>query len=362
MDIQNNKISIRQLHIMFVVGICSSIIRVVPKYVVESAKQASWLTPIISLIPFILLLFILSAIIKKYPDKPLDEIYSIIFGKPIGKVVNCIFILWLFVMLATYVRYFAERFESTILVTTPTKFFILTILICTYIVTRNKIKYFGRFNEFFVILFIIFILFSFIIAIPDMNIINFLPVTFDDTSNILYSTLPLLGIWSYITYIYFLNNYVSDGHNLKKHFPILCIFITSLAVISVLVTVGIFGANLTTKLNMAFFMFFKNINVIETLERLESLLISFWIVTDFTMLCTIIYILSNLIKRTFSLSYRKELVTPIVLITCSFSQLLSSNIFEIYNFSKYVVLPANLVLAIGLPVIMLIIGKIRKLI
>lgn len=355
------KISIRQLSIIFLVLIASPIIRVIPKLTAEDAKQASWVTPIISVIPFLILLYILNELMTKSKEVSLDDVYIKILGKHIGKTVLFIYIIWIFLVTSLYVRYFADRFTISIYIFAPIQFFMITLLLFVYVVCRNRLEYFARLVEVFFIVLAIFFLGSIIIAIPNIKISNIFPVTTYDVLPVLKSSFSLISLWGYITYLFFLSDKVSNTADFKKYFGKITIVLVIGSIIVTLITVGIFGAQLTKDLVLPFFTFFKNIQILDVIERVEAILISLWLVTDFVIVATFIFINARLIRKTFNLTSSKEMVTPIIFIVFILSQYLSENIFEILSFSKYLFFNISIVFTIVIPIIVLIVGKIRKL-
>lgn len=356
----NNKVSIRQIVIVFIISIASPIIRVIPRYSAEIAKSASWLMPFFATPMFLIFLFILNGIVGKKDNKTLDQQYNEIFGKLVGKVLAIIYIVWIFVIISTYLRYFADRLSSSIYVATSNKIFIFTMLLLVYYATRRDFKFFARYIEFVMILFLIFIIFTFFTAIPTIKIDNLTPVTTNDSLNILKSTQPIMGIYTYITFMFFLGDKISNKQEFKKQFKLISIIIFFTSLVVLLVTVGTFGYKLTSDLNLPFFAFFKNIQILEIIERIESLLIIVWMVTDFCIISTFTFIEMNLIKNTFNLESSKEVITPILIMAYILAISLGSNLFEMINFSKYLFLPGNIILGIGIPIIAFIIGKIRR--
>lgn len=360
MNIDNNKISIRQMIVIFLISIASPVIRVIPRYTSEIAENASWAMPIFACIFFIILLFILNAIVGKNDSKSLEDIFCDVFGKVIGKILQVIYFIWTIFIIATYLRYFADRMSSSIYVFTTNKFFILSMLVLVYYVTRREIKFFARYIEFCIIVFMLFLIFTFAVAIPDIRLSNLMPTTINDVPDILKSTITFMGILSYITFMFFLGDKISNKEEFKSHFLNLTLIIAVTSIMIILVTVGIFGYKLTSELNLPFFAFFKNIQILDIIERVESLLITFWIITDFCIITTFTYIAMKLFKKIFGLQSVRFTITPILFISYILSLYIASNLYEMIKYSKYVFLPMNVILGIGVPIICLIVGKIRK--
>ena len=143
MQLSKGKISMRQSLIFVFIAITSPLLRVLPSYS-SISKQASWLVPIVSLIFLSIYILILNTITKKYKDKNLSEIFEIIFGKVFGKIVTAIFLIWAIFLFSIYLRYFAERYLSTIMRDAYIEFLLITILLVSYYIVKNNIEYFAR--------------------------------------------------------------------------------------------------------------------------------------------------------------------------------------------------------------------------
>lgn len=357
----DNKISIRQIIAIFLIGIASPVIRVIPRYCSQLAQSASWVTTIIAPLIFLVLLYILNSLLcKNNSSDSLEDVFIKVFGKFIGKTTVYVYIVWLILMFSVYLRYFADRITSSIFVATPNTFFITTILFIIFIVVRRDIKFFARYIDFILLIFVVFLFTSFFISIPSINIKNLLPVTIYDTGKIMYATIPLMAVLGYITYMFFIGDKISNKKDFKSHFPkiVITVMLTSLMVI--FLTVGVLGHKLTESLNLPFFVFFKNIEILGIFERIESVLITFWIVTDFCIITMFAYISVKLIKKNLELKSTKQIVTPVLCISYILSQDIGSNIFEINSLSERILVPGNLILGCIMPLILLIIGKIRK--
>lgn len=64
MDKIERKISVRQFIIMFIVGTCTSVVRVLPIYSSFFAKEATWVSAMISLIPYLIVINMLYKIMR----------------------------------------------------------------------------------------------------------------------------------------------------------------------------------------------------------------------------------------------------------------------------------------------------------
>ena len=132
------------------------------------------------------------------------------------------------------------------------------------------------------------------------------------------------------------------------------------AIAIIVVCLGTFGPDLASKFNQPFFMYIKSIKLLDIIERNESLLIATWIVTDLAMISFLIIVLKKLLVKIFNLNGEKELITPIILFAYISSNFIATNTFELVNFADMFVPIINISLAYIFPIIILIVGKIRK--
>ena len=74
------------------------------------------------------------------------------------------------------------------------------------------------------------------------------------------------------------------------------LFYSFLLIILFLVTVGLFGADLIEQFVFPYYSTLKNIRIMESIERLESLFISVWISSDFVIITLFFIIMLTLIS------------------------------------------------------------------
>ena len=109
-----DKISVKQLFFVFTIMVSSPATRLLPKYAAAKAEQAGWVSPIISTVPFILLILAIDSLLKKHKGQSMADIITGILGRFIGKLVLVIYLMWALWLAAMYTRYYTERLTSSI--------------------------------------------------------------------------------------------------------------------------------------------------------------------------------------------------------------------------------------------------------
>jgi len=356
----NNKISVRQIIVIFFLSTISPGVRIFPPECSKYAKQAAWLTPFISALLLMILLSILNAFFASKRHKNLSDVFSAALGKVSGKVLLSIYLIWCAILFSIYIRYFAERFLGTIYPNTNIRFFVLTMLFVVYVAARGKIEHLARFSEFIFIFFLVTFIVLLLLILPEVKISNLFPITTYDILPVMRGSLVITAIWGYLLLPFFFGEKIVDMEKLKKtgkECVILLIFIPVLFLIAV---IGSLSPSVTQKMSYAFYNAVKLISFIESLERFESLVLAYWIISDFILLSFLLTVMQAIIKNLFSLTEAKRFTTPLAAFGYVGSQVIAASIFELEEFSRSIAIYANIFFFFIVPLIILIIGKVRK--
>ncbi|MGB3988972.1 MAG: GerAB/ArcD/ProY family transporter, partial [Acetivibrionales bacterium] len=143
----DKKISIRQAIFLFVTASFTPTVRIVPAYAAQKAKQAAWLSPVVTAVLLILLVQLWQVIYRKYRDKSLMDIYCDIAGPAAGTVILIIYLLWMVLLSALYIRYFAMRLVGAIYPNTDISVFIISMLAVIVYTLGFGVTTLARFNE-----------------------------------------------------------------------------------------------------------------------------------------------------------------------------------------------------------------------
>lgn len=98
------KLNIKQFFTIFAVAVTSPIIRSYGIYLADIGGAASWVGPIIGLIPTVILISIIKVFFKKNPNKKMQDIICDILGKFWGNVVLIIILIWAILSLCLNTR------------------------------------------------------------------------------------------------------------------------------------------------------------------------------------------------------------------------------------------------------------------
>jgi len=242
------------------------------------------------------------------------------------------------------------------------EFFVISLLIVVYLIVKNNLQAFARFTEAIWIPILLFVIFILFICIPDIKLENIYPVTIYDLDNITMGVLPITAVYVYLPCMLFLGDSVNGKEKFLKTGTKYILIIGIIGAIISLTTIGIFGADLSQELTQPYFTVLKNIELFGTIERIEALGITFWIITDIVLIIILVYIVTTLIKKIFNMPSRKNFVVPVLFLEYILSMYLASNVFELEYYSRGIGAIIYNIFGVGIPVIIYLIGKARKVI
>ena len=362
-----DKISMFQIMSMFMLLVIAPIVRGFPVRAASIGGKAAWVSALISIIPNILIVLIVHSLMNNVKGKDgkvlesLTDVFDAVFGKVIGTILSVVYAVWLILWAAIEIRLVAERITSTMLIYTPYRFFLITMLIVIYFFVRGNIKSYGRFAEIMLELFGIVLVFICLTVLPNLDIKNLWPVTTYDTKNVLLASTQSTGLFSIFTFSMFIGNKIEDKDKIKKYGIAAAIATGVIGAIGTAITIGIFSADVVASLSQPFFMALKVINVFGVLERIEAIFITFWIVADFMAVSYCIVMATNICKIKCKLSNRRITVTPIILILYILAIIIANSYFSLQVVAADLCLSIHLVFGLVIPLIAYITAKIRKL-
>ena len=335
-------------------------LRLYPAIAARFGRQAGWLTPLISVLPFLCLIYIMQSLFKKNREANLSDIIFKVFGRIVGSVLLFLYLLWTMVTLGIYVRYFAERFLAALLPDTPLTFFVVTILAATFYVLQKGIVYISRTAEFLFTIFTVIFVVLFLFIVKDIKVINLFPITYHDFLPLLKSTYSNLGLWGSFTPIFFLGDKINDKEHIRRFGLQSAIYLVIATIMILLQTIGVYGYSVIERASTPYVFVIKSISILQTIERIESVTVVSWIIVDFIAISFILYIIACIMKSLFSLSDEKPLLSPIVIFAYTFVQYIAHSRFELEKFLKTISVPLSIIFGFVFPLIILIVGKIRK--
>ena len=358
----SDKITLKQAMWIFTTLIISIVIRALPQFTAKNAKQAGWLAPLVSVFFAFLLLIIIIYLFKKFKDEPIslmDIIYKV-FGTIFGKIIVFIYFIYITFLAGLYIRYFGERIISTILTPLNINFVIIPFLIIIAYIFKKGIVTFARMIEILLPIVIFIIIICCIGLIPSMHIKYFLPISTNDALPIVKASYISTGIFSYFLIIFFMGDKITNKSSLKKSGTYTIIAYTIFSISIALVCIGSLSYYLIAETSFPFLLAAKQIEFFNTFEKIESIITPIWIASDFAIITFFIFSALNMLKSLINTKEEGRFSNIYIAFIYILSFVVVSSDFELRKISADYLTYSNIFLFYCLPLILLIVGKIRK--
>lgn len=328
------------------------------------ALQDSWISFLLAMLFGLLVILIVAKVNHFYPNLMFLELIKKIVGKWLGVVIFFFYLVSWYAVLGNLLAEFADFAKKILLPTTPISVIVLTMLLLTIYVTYiGGIEGIGRCAEVFGPIIILSLVGLMLLSIQNIELNRAVPIFTDS------GFLPILKASLYPSSL------IGEGVLLLMLLPfadqpktgairaawglVVSGLLSSVTAFFVIMT---FGPDISAKSQYPAFDMFSYINFMDFIQNLEIVAVLLWIISVFIKISLYFFLASygtaQLLKR------RKDWQKSIWLLAAlSFIMALVIKNFNIQGrpfLEKYwlpFVLPLNM---IGIPLLLLIVGSIRK--
>jgi spore germination protein (amino acid permease) len=349
------KITTKQAYTLFMLAAFSPLVRLVS----TAGGRAGWLSVIISCAVFCGFIALLSLYFKKRENTDLFSLFRSAFGRFIAGVLVLLYAIWVFGLAGYYLRAFSEKFTGWIMPGVPGGFFIITLLALVFIILSGRFHSFALLSDVFFYIALLALAVIFMLQIPRIHPENLLPVTHYDAGGIVRGVLPSLGIFAYITPVLFLAGEINHKQCFRRYGLYSALTLLAAGLVIFVTTVGVFGKDLVAEMEQPFLMSVKTVGVGGALERLESVFLLLWVVTDLAIIVMFLHVLLKLISVLTGECMGepcKVYKSPILLGV----YVLSLFMTQVFDMLKIPGLRLNLIMGFGVPVAAVVLCGVKR--
>lgn len=267
----------RQALVLLFAALLSPIVRIVPGASVRTAGNAGWLAPLMALPLLLAALWVIGWGLRK-AGGGLAGLYCAAFGQGLGRVACGLSAAVLWVLFCGGLRFFGERFVSTMYPNTELGMF-FTFLLLVLVWMRGKIlAVWARAGQIFFYVAIVVELLVLALNLGEIKSYHVLPLWTGDLLPAALASIPVIGAVSSGAALAFLTGDVILGSRARTMGW--CAGFCLMLLATGFVTVGYFGPETTGELQVPFFSLAKEAGIPGAVERLESVVSCVWVFVD----------------------------------------------------------------------------------
>ena len=358
--LENGRINIRQLVLLFITSRIILAITYFPASKAPPANQDLWLAMIVSIPVTILLAVPVMALAAKYPHQTIIQYSRTITGKFAGKVLGVLYIWFFLHEGAIALRQFGELVVTALMPDTPLVVFLIGLAIMAAYASRNGVEVISRVNEMLFPLILGSFLLIFILVTKDMDLYKLTPMLEEGILPVLDGSFSTAARYSEFTWLAMIYPFVKDSEKVSRAIWLgIVVCGLQFVVASVMVT-SIYGYPMVKNLAFPVLAVARTVSIANFLERMESVVMVVWILGVLVKVALFYYAFTLGSAQWLNLKDYKPLALPAGVILAAMSVLLFANLQELSGFTKpFIATPYSLIFILVIPVILLVIDFIK---
>lgn len=357
----NDIVSMRQVKLLFIIDLYGTASLIAPRLAVNSAKQDGWISLLLATLIAMLYCYVLTKLVRLFPRKTIVEFAQEITNKFIGSIISFVLLCKLILACSIELRIFGELTKQILLPKTPIEVIMITMLLTAAYLARKGYECRARLGEISIYLILIPIGIVLFFGMLQIKVPNLAPIFISKPTQVLDGAYMLSFQYSALEIILLSIAFVDKPQKSTKAVLSSVIIVGAINLVTFFITVGNLGIYETENHIWPVMTIMKIINIpIIFVERLDALMMLFWILVIFTYVNAKMYFSSIVIQRQFKIKTHKFVVMgllPVLYIVA----LLPDSIVQGYEWLRNIYRYAGLTFMLPVPLILLIIAKIRKL-
>lgn len=291
----------RQLRAMCFVASLAPVTRLLPKAAAQLAGSASWLAPLCALPPLLLFLLILTSLMKmRREGEGLGEVIMRRSGRTAGAIGLALIGSFTLFSAGFILRTGAHRLISTIYPDAGPLFFMAAMLIIGTIAALGPVKALPRASRVFAPVLLSVIVLALIFSLGSVDVRNLLPIKTQSAGRVFISGLAVVEIYGAVLYCaaFLEDQSPLQGRRFASYagwLALICLLLCTFCA----VIIGCYGARLTSRTLHPFFSMIRDVTLTKTVERIEALVTTLWVLSDFVIFTLLLCTASHIFRLIF---------------------------------------------------------------
>ncbi|NGM82045.1 endospore germination permease [Paenibacillus sp. 7124] len=360
--LDRGKISARQAGFLMFTFLMGSSAVIIPSSAASFAKQDGWLTVVIATLIGIAVVLLFTKLGLLFPERSIVEYSEIILGKWIGKAVGLLYVLYPCYTGALVTGVFRDYVITVALPQAPAIIVSGSLLAVIAYAVRGGIEALGRVNELILPFRELIVMIIILMLVTEYKWNYLLPFLGQGIPPVIKGSVSVasLPFGETIVFAMLLPN-ISNIRKVKKSYILAVIFGGSMLTISVLISLLVFGPSIVARMNYPTHELIKYIEKLGFLTDMDTLGMMLWISSGFTKIAILYYCAAVGLAQWCRLSDYRFVVNPLGVLIFIFSIAAYGNLVEDAVFVTTIWPFFSLPFVILLPLLMLIVAKIRRL-
>jgi spore germination protein KB len=359
----NMKITAKQLFWIITILEIGMTLLLTQSPAVTEAHQDAWISFALAGLAGVGITFVAGKLSLLYPNQTFIEYSQTILGKWLGRIIVIPYMIQLFATMGIILRQSTDFIQMTLFKNTPLIVLIsLMLYLMVYVTYKGGIVGIARCSELIGPAIFIVIIITMALSLNNIEWKQILPIYADSGwQGILRGGLAPLSLLGESSLLMMLISFVENPKKGVSSALSGVGIVSFLIMIITIEVIMVFGSGLTARIWFPYFEMVRYISVLEFLQNVEIIVTVVWILSVFIKLSTFLFITSHSLGQLFGLKDSRKLIWFIALSLIPLSLVYRNIDIATIEFPKKFFIPFMLPInMIGIPLLLLIIGTIRK--
>ena len=339
--------------------IMSTALLFVPGITAERAKQSAWLASLFASLAGFISLWVVGKLGQRFPGHTLPQYSKIILGKTLGKIVGGAYVLFFLFANILVIREFSDFLTITLMPETPRVIFSAIIVLIGAYAASKGIEVIARMTQFVLPLFVFTLVFLLGLATPNMELGKLQPFLERGILPVIWGAVVPASWYGEIVVLVILMPMVNKPQEIKRKGAYALLGALFFLTAETLITLTIFGPNLTGDLLFPFWYLAKYIEFGNYLQRMESLIVFLWVISIVIKVAVFYYLVCFATAQVLNLKGYKPVIYVTAFVQILGANFLFTNTSQVSEFLSQNWPPFGLLFEVGLPLILLAVTVIR---
>jgi spore germination protein KB len=296
---------------------------------------------------------------QRFPLHTLPQYGEILLGKTLGKIVGGAYALYFLVVNILIIREFSDFLTITLMPETPGVIFSAIIVLIGAYAASKGIEVIARMTQFVLPLLVFTLVFLLGLATPNMELGKLQPFLEGGVLPVIWGSVVPASCYGEIVVLVILLPIVNKPQEIKRKGALALLAVLFFLTADTLITLTIFGPNLTGDLLFPFWYLAKYIEFGNYLQRTESLIVLLWMTSIVIKVAVFYYLVCFTTAQVLSLKGYKPVVYVAAFVQILGATFLFKNTPQLSEFLSQNWPPFELLFEVGLPLILLAVAVIR---
>ncbi|MGG3283895.1 GerAB/ArcD/ProY family transporter [Paenibacillus solani] len=357
------KISLRQVSILTAMYLIGSAILILPSGMASMAKQDAWIASLVGMGFGFIILTVQWQLSRKYPETNLLSLSEKLLGKWIGKTVNLLFLVTLFLGGPAPVLHDVGLFMTVqMLPETPIQAIIYLFGLLVILGVRLGLEVLARSAELLFPWFLLLFISMSILLLSTIKWENAQPILESGVSPIIPAAISFVSI-AFLPNIVLMIIYpgsVNRAEDTHKAVYIGSLIGGLVLFMIIALSILVLGPEVTARNQYPSYMLAKKINIGNFLQRIEAVMAVMWFITLFFRISLYIYAITIGLSQIFNIKNYQPLVLPIGWIMAMVSVFIYPNVPYETQFNEKTWGPYTITVGFLFPLLLLCLHFLRK--